>query len=631
MAAKPLPPDGAPFGFVVRLAADGGATFEVMPPGAALVSGPVATGDGAAVLAGRLHYRADAAARLGLGAADFAGPDGDARLALALHARYGAEGLAALEGDFAVVVWDGRARRLVARRDPFGAYPLFHAGAAGGVAVATSPSLLPAPHAAGIDLDHVADYLAVPGLVGEFARERTAYAGIARVKPDAVLTLAAAGAAYSPARPWQARAEDPGTDDIAAAAEMVRARLAAAAAERLGARTAAHVSGGLDSSAVALLALAAPGAPRIEALSLAYARLPSLAQERAYVEVALAAGAPRLSAHRVAADDLLYYDDLDAPPPHDEPYPGLVALRLDRALTAAAAGLGADALLTGQGGDDLFAPMPHHIADLLRRGRWLGAWREAGRWAKARGSTPRRIMTLAGFAHLGPAWRHGRLGRALGFAGPRPLARLDSWTLPDWIDRDFARRHRLGERMAEAAAAERRRAAETTLALALAGIERRVGDPARFLVAAPSGIALAHPFLDPRVVGLGLGIARRIALPPAPAKPVLAAATAGLVPDAIRLRRDKRSFNEVHYLGLARNRARIAALAADPGADPLGAIDRLRLAAAIETAALGAADPAQLRALDATLALMTWLKHEARWRRRAGTPARTLSLPAPGG
>lgn len=612
------------FGFAVRVDPRG-AEFRVAAAGAALVSGPVADGPLAAIVAGRLHYRADARAAIGGEAAAFAGPDGDARLALALYAQRGAAGLAALEGDFALAVWDGRRRLLLARRDPLGAYPLFWRRLDDGLALATALPLLPGADAAAIDAEHVADYLAVPGLVGEFAAERTAYRDIRRVLPDAVTTLAPDGdARRGHGRDWPARMVSPRS--VAEAGAALAAALAASVRERHGRRTAAHCSGGVDSSAVALLA-ARQGGP-VAALSLVYDRLAALARERPYLDAALAAGGDTLAPRRVAADDLLYYDDLDDPPPHDEPFPGLVALRLDRALVAEAAAAGADALLTGQGGDDFFAPMPHHIADDLRRLRLAAAWREARRWADARGSTPWRILRLAGLDHVLPALTLGPLGRALGFARARPLERLDAWSLPNWIDPGFARGHRLPDRLAAAARAERRRAASVPLALALAGIERRVGDPARFLLAAPAGMALAHPFLDPRVVALGLGCVARLRPDPAQAKPVPAAAFRGLVPDAILDRRDKRSFNEVHYLGLARNRARAAALASDPAADPLACLDRAVLAAALDRAALGGADPFQLRALDATLSLMTWFRREAAWRRRAAPIARTFVAPA---
>ena len=60
-----------------------------------------------------------------------------AELALGCYQRAGISGLAQLEGDFAVVVWDGRRRRFVARRDPFGACSLFWTRAGGTTAFAT--------------------------------------------------------------------------------------------------------------------------------------------------------------------------------------------------------------------------------------------------------------------------------------------------------------------------------------------------------------------------------------------------------------------------------------------------------------------------------------------------------------
>ena len=79
-----------------------------------------------AVVAGRLHYTGALGARIG-SPPTAPGPEpagrGDAELALGCYQREGISGLAQLEGDFAAVVWDGRRRRFVARRDPFGRLP----------------------------------------------------------------------------------------------------------------------------------------------------------------------------------------------------------------------------------------------------------------------------------------------------------------------------------------------------------------------------------------------------------------------------------------------------------------------------------------------------------------------------
>ena len=95
----------------------------------------------------------------------------------------------------------------------------------------------------------------------------------------------------------------------------------------------------------------------------------------------------------------------------------------------------------------------------------------------------------------------------------------------------------------------------TQESLALHSIERRVGDRYRIVLAAPKGIALSHPFLDPRVVSFALGLQQKGFPPSEQTKPVLAEAMRDVLPPNILNRRDKRSFNEVYYLGLSRNRS----------------------------------------------------------------------------
>src|SRR5437879_4913149 len=92
-----------------------------------------------AALAGRLYYRDDILADLTALPSQFLAEcaASDAALALGIYSRFGRDGLARLEGDFAVVVWDAGQRQLIARRDPLGGYPLFWIQRGATVAFAT--------------------------------------------------------------------------------------------------------------------------------------------------------------------------------------------------------------------------------------------------------------------------------------------------------------------------------------------------------------------------------------------------------------------------------------------------------------------------------------------------------------
>ena len=144
----------------------------------------------------------------------------------------------------------------------------------------------------------------------------------------------------------------------------------------------------MDSTAITMLAANTvaikPGTPPLHTLSLVYQRLPKLARERPYVEAILARD-HGFVAHRLLGDDLLDFDAFADPPPHDEPYSALWRMSMDRMLLKAAVELGADTVLTGCGADELLDGKPYHFADLLRRGRFLAAWKEASRSGRRTG------------------------------------------------------------------------------------------------------------------------------------------------------------------------------------------------------------------------------------------------------
>jgi asparagine synthase (glutamine-hydrolysing) len=342
------------------------------------------------VLMGRLYYRSDLRVGLDLAAG---GPcnraqDCDAVLALAVYRQRGLEGLEHLEGDFTLVIWDAGEQRLICMRDPTGGYPFFRTVHEGGVVASTRMGpLLDARASRTLNLEYLADYLMSPGLpLEDTADGRTVYQGIQRVLPGSIVVFHLTSGRVEQRRYWDwlQHQVDPGTDDIAKLGEQYLDLLRGAVRTRLRGRTASHLSGGMDSTSVALIARdCLQGSEPLHTLSLVYHRLPLLARERPYLESAL--GQPGLTQHRINGDEVLDFDRLDTAPAHDEPCPGLVrACASGQALTAAAAQAGAATIMTGIGSDDIFNMQPFHLTELLRSGRLWSAWSEASRWARAR-------------------------------------------------------------------------------------------------------------------------------------------------------------------------------------------------------------------------------------------------------
>jgi asparagine synthase (glutamine-hydrolysing) len=583
-------------------------------------------GDCTAVLMGRLHYRRDLESTLGPATSEEA--DGDAGLALRAYLRHGPQGLERLEGDFSLALWDARAQRVFAVRDPMGAFPLWWAEAGEAVVLGTGLwQLLRFLPRADLDPEYLADYLLVCGSLSELATERTVYRGVRRLAPGGLLEV----------RPdrnrverrlywdWREHLEDPGSGRLEERGERLKDLLTAAVRERLHGPVAAHVSGGMDSTALALLArrlMAAGAAPGpLHAVSLVYERLAGLGRERPFTELVYNEY-PDLVPHHIAADELLDFDCFADPPPHEEPYPGLWRLGMDRATVGAALGAGAATLLTGIGGDELLDVQPFHLTDLLRRGRLRAAWREATRWARAYNCSVWQVLYPFGVANVFPAWSRLGPGRLL---HPRNgLSLANDWLLPPWVRPEFVGRHGV---LARARADARRTYAScrpTTLSFALSVLRSRAGNAVGWSLASPGGMVITHPFLDPRVVRFGLGIQAHLPPQPGRLKPVLAEAMRDVLPAAILQRRSKGHFNEIYYLGLSRNLPALEDLIRKSPCDELGLVDRDSLIDGVRRAALGGSGVRPLRHLNLMLGLLKWLQMRGQWERRADEPSTVL-------
>ena len=182
---------------------------------------------------------------------------GDGEVAARVLRRSGRDGLARLDGMFALAWWDGAARRLLLARDRLGIKPLYYARLPRGLAFASEPKALVAlPEVtARVDPEALSDFLSY----GYVPFDRCLFAGIRKLPPAHWLTFEPETGALE-IRPWW-RLERREVED---GAEALREHLAAAVRRHMvsDVPVGAFLSGGLDSSTVvALASRQAPGLP----------------------------------------------------------------------------------------------------------------------------------------------------------------------------------------------------------------------------------------------------------------------------------------------------------------------------------------------------------------------------------
>jgi asparagine synthase (glutamine-hydrolysing) len=153
------------------------------------------------------------------------------------------------------------------------------------------------------------------------------------------------------------------------------------------------------------------------------------------------------------------------------------------------------------------------------------------------------------------------------------------------------------------------------VSLALAMVRAGAGDNCRWSVAAPRGMAVAHPFLDPRLVCLCLGIQARFRQSPAAMKPLLAEAMRNVLPESIRTRHGKGHYNCLTQKGLSRHLPMLEALVRQAPAEAQQLFDPGALLRCLRQAALGLTTGDGLGRLHVTLAWLRWHSLQDQWQR----------------
>ena len=224
--------------------------------------------------------------------------------------KMGHKGIAALEGEFVLVLKDRRQNITLAMRDPMGCYPLFWVWCQDALIISTClDRICSRLSSVALNPAYVAAYFASPSPFNELSAHYCVIKNIQRMLPGTITVFDHRSGRVNERFYWNwqdhltesARDEDAGADYLQT--------LKAAVAQRLGMTTAAHCSGGMDSSAIALLAAAllqrSPPAKRLVTISLVYNRLHELALDTPYLNMALACGGSAFDPHLIQADDIL--------------------------------------------------------------------------------------------------------------------------------------------------------------------------------------------------------------------------------------------------------------------------------------------------------------------------------------
>jgi asparagine synthase (glutamine-hydrolysing) len=398
-------------------------------------SGPVLiVQDGDHVIAAdaSLYYRDDLRRKL---AAKGVRPKGQtpSHLILAAYQAFGEKCPEMLEGDFSFVIWDRKARRIIAARDFMGRRPVFFAELGSTLVIAsTIGAILEHPRTShDLNLGSVVESMA--GYVT--SGEATCYKSVSRL--HAGRTLVREGRA--PVRTtthWEAPIFHSGSslsfDD---AADQLKELLCVATAERLAqsGNTAVWMSGGRDSTAVFAagkeFVRRSSGAGDLRPVSLSYPVGDSGREDEAIQTVASHWNS---SVQWLNITDIPLLDmQVERAERRDEPLVHLFE-NAYRALAKATNAIDAHVALDGVGGDQLFLRSHIQFADLLRTGDFSGLARE---W-KAAGFERSGFTTFFQWA-VQPILPTSMLVAARRLRRGRPLQAWLRRRVPEWTSREF--------------------------------------------------------------------------------------------------------------------------------------------------------------------------------------------------
>ena len=285
---------------------------------------------------------------------------GDSEVVVHLYEDRGVDSIAALDGMFALAIWDGRKRQLLLARDPLGKKPLYYWTDGRRFLFGSEiKALLAGGVEAALDDAHLGEYLAY----GYVPTPHTLFRGVRKLPPASYLVVGPHGVG-TPQRYWDLKfpaERDVRPMSLDAAAAAVRDWLNEAVQKRLVADVPIGVllSGGVDSSAVAASASRLVSEP-LRTFAIGFEG-PAFFDERAHARRVAEHLGTRHHEFLVRPDAaalverLLHY--------YDEPFGDSSAL--PTYIVAQEARKHVKVVLNGDGGDEVFAGYGQFRAALL--------------------------------------------------------------------------------------------------------------------------------------------------------------------------------------------------------------------------------------------------------------------------
>ncbi len=528
-----------------------------------------------------LYYLADLRRRLSDRGALPAG-SATAELVAAAVGVWGTDFARHLEGDYAIIVYDKRSRRLLLAREFGGRRALNYALADDGTVVMASTACAVAAFP-GVPSDYDGDMIATSAVGLALPGDRTAFQAV-RVVPSGGTVCIDHGRRPYLLHQWEPpefsdRGDGTSLDQ---GAEELRALLQDAVAERLPSTGTAVVwmSGGWDSPALFASARSVTSArhqPGVQVLpvSLSYPPGDRGREDELITEIAEHWHVP---VTWLPVDEIALLDTLEATASRrDDPMtPPLEAVQ--RGLARVTRSLGARVAFDGNGGDFLFMVSSVALADNLRRGDvsiLVSAWRKWGR------EDVREFLRACILPLLAPGtidW--------IGSVRGRPLRGYWDFTAPEWLRHTAAVSRALrppvsGRMPGEGAAAFEARYLLTNPMLWRLAL-------ATHTFALDEGVELRSPFLDRRLVEFAARRALDERNRNDEIKVLLRHAMRGLLPDSVLATRPFKTGMPVDYVRrsiLNTLPSRIESAFREGGSAVLGRmglmdVDRIREAAA---------------------------------------------------